>query len=278
VTRRAAVLGSPVAHSLSPLLHRTAYAELGLGGWTYDAYDVPAADLADFLDRTDESWAGLSLTMPLKAAVLTLLDSTSAVVREVGGANTVLFGTGGRRGENTDVPGMVAALREAGISGVGAACVLGGGVTAAAALAALRELGDRTPLVLLRDPARAAPLLETAERLGVQPQVDDLGGWAAACAGEAELVISTIPSGAADSLAGALPARVHGLLFDVVYDPWPTPLAAAWGARGGEVVGGLDLLIHQAVLQVELMTGVPVDRPSLASAMRAAGQQALRSP
>jgi shikimate dehydrogenase len=276
MTRRAAVLGSPIAHSLSPLLHRTAYAELGLSDWTYEAYDVGAAALAGFIDGLDDTWAGLSLTMPLKSAVLTQLDRASPLVREVGAANTVLLEPEGPRGENTDVPGMVSALREHGVLGAGWACILGGGATAAAALAAVRELGERTPTVLVRDRGRADGLLRAAGRLGMDPQVDDWSARSVAAAFEAELVIATTPAGSTDRLAADLPDRVNGLLLDVVYDPWPTPLAAAWAARGGPVVGGLDLLVHQAVLQVELMTGAVVARDALVAALRAVGERALR--
>lgn len=277
-TRRAAVLGSPVAHSLSPLLHATAYDLLGLPGWTYDAYDVSAPGLAGFLDGLDESWAGLSLTMPLKSAVLPLLDESSDLVRAVGGANTVLLGSAGRRGENTDVPGLVAALGERGIVSVQRACVLGGGATAAAALAALRALGESSASVLVRDVGRTAALREAAGRLGVGPVVAE---WSDAAVDEVAacgLVISTTPPGSTDAWAQRLPDRVAGALLDVVYDPWPTGLAVAWEQRGGAVIGGLDLLVHQAVLQVALMTGQALDVPALVSALRAAGRRALRAP
>ena len=276
--RRAAVLGSPVGHSLSPVLHRRAYAELGLADWTYDAYDVDAAGLAGFLDGLDASWAGLSLTMPLKAAVLTLLDSSSELVRSVGAANTVLLDDSDRRGENTDVPGMVAALGERGVDGVGWACVLGAGATAAAALAALKQLGESTPTVLVRDRSRARGLEQAAERLGVRPLVEEWSETSLDVVAGADLVISTTPRGSTDALALTLPPRLAGVLFDVVYDPWPTGLAAAWAQRGGDVLGGLDLLVHQAVLQVELMTGRPVDASALVPVLRAVGQRALRAP
>ena len=272
------MLGSPVRHSLSPVLHRAAYAELGLPDWTYDAYDVDAAGLAGFLDGLDDSWAGLSLTMPLKAAVLTLLDRSSELVRAVGGANTVLLGPDGRQGENTDVHGLVAALRERGVDGVGWACVLGAGATAAAALAALRELGESTPTVLVRDRGRAAGLEHAAQRLGVQPQVEEWSHTSLDAVAGADLVLSTTPAGSTDELAGTLPPRLAGMLFDVVYDPWPTALATAWRQRGGEVLGGLDLLVHQAVLQVALMTGRNVDVATLVPVLRAVGQSALRTP
>lgn len=272
--RRAAVLGSPVSHSLSPVLHRAAYAHLGLDGWRYDAYDVTAAGLPAFLDGLDASWVGLSLTMPLKTAVLPLLDGLSDLARDVGAVNTVLLSAGGREGDNTDVPGMVAALRERGLTEAGRVCVLGGGATATSALAASGELGQPDPVVLLRDRGRAAGLLAAAERLGVRPEVGD---WSAAPAeaATADLVIATTPAGSTDALAASLPARVTGTLLDVVYDPWPTPLAAAWRERGGDVVGGLDLLIHQAVLQVVLMTGAGADPAALVPVLRAAGERAL---
>lgn len=276
MTHRAAVLGSPVAHSLSPVLHRAAYAELGLQDWTYDAYDVDAAALPGFLDGLGDEWAGLSLTMPLKTAVLPLLDRLSDLARDVGAVNTVLLGPDGRSGENTDVPGLVAALREHGVGRPHRAWVLGGGATATSALAALRELGVADPVVVVRDAARAQPLLAAAARLGVRPVLRPWSAAALADAGEGDLVVATTPRGGTDALAADLPARVAATLFDVVYDPWPTPLARAWAAAGGAVLGGLDLLVHQAVLQVALMTRRRVDEPALVAVMRAAGEAALR--
>lgn len=273
VTRRAAVLGSPVAHSLSPVLHRAAYRALGLAGWSYDAHDVPAADLSRFLQGLDDSWAGLSLTMPLKAAVLPLLDSVTPVVETVGAANTVLLAGGRRSGDNTDVPGMVTALAERGVRRVSSVSVLGGGATARAALAAAASVSDRAS-VYSRTDQRAAALHATADLLGLAL---DVRPWDDAAEGlMAPLVVNTTPLGAADVLARSLPSTV-GTLFEVLYDPWPTPLAAAWAQRGGEVVDGLDLLVHQAVLQVGLMTGAAVDVPGLADLLRAAGRRALRS-
>jgi shikimate dehydrogenase len=266
-----------VGHSLSPVLHRSAYDALGLAGWTYDAYDVDPAGLAEFLDGLDGSWAGLSLTMPLKSAVLTLLDSSSELVRTVGAANTILLHGGERRGENTDVPGMLAALQERGIDGVGWACVLGAGATAAAALAALQQLGESTPTVLVRDQSRAGALERAAQRLGVLPHVEEWSETSLDVVAGADLVVSTTPRGSTDALAEALPPHVAGTLFDVVYDPWPTVLATAWAQRGGDVLGGLDLLVHQAVLQVALMTARPVDIHALVPVLRAAGEGALRA-
>ena len=272
--RRAGVLGSPVAHSLSPVLHRAAYQALGLAGWSYEAYDVAAPDLAGFLAGLDSTWAGLSLTMPLKAAVLPLLDSATPVVEVVGAANTVVLSGGDRHGENTDVPGMLTALAERGVGQMSSVAVLGGGATARSALAAAASLTGEAR-AWSRSGGREGALRATAAAVGLSLEV---APWdRAAAALEAPLVVNTTPAGAADHLAGALPARV-GTLFEVLYDPWPTPLAEAWAERGGQVVDGLDLLVHQAVLQVGLMTGARVDVAGFAAHLRRAGEQALTPP
>lgn len=268
--RRAAVLGSPIAHSLSPVLHRAAYEELGLTHWSYDRFEVDEAGLPEFLEGLGPEWAGLSLTMPLKRAVIPLLDSISDTAASVEAVNTVLFTEDGRRtGDNTDVPGMVAALREHGIEQVDSAAVLGAGATASSALAALARVCTGEIVAYVRSEARAAEMRQWGERLEIEVRTAD---WAdAAEALRAPLVIATTPAGATDALAGAVPER-PAALFDVLYDPWPTALAARWSMAGGAVVGGLDLLVHQAVLQVERMTG---RSPAPLDAMRKAGERAL---
>ncbi|PBC81298.1 shikimate dehydrogenase [Streptomyces sp. 2224.1] len=269
-TRRAAVLGSPIAHSLSPVLHRAAYRELGLSDWTYDRHEVDEAALPAFMERLDATWAGLSLTMPLKRAVIPLLDEISPTASSVEAVNTVVLAADGRRlGDNTDIPGMLAALRERGVRQVERASVLGAGATASSALAALSRLCTGEVTAYVRSRARADEMRGWGERLGVTVRT---AAWEdAAAAFEAPLTIATTPAGATDALAAAVPDR-PGTLFDVLYDPWPTTLATAWAARGGAVVGGLDLLVHQAVLQVEQMTG---RSPAPLAAMRKAGEAAL---
>ncbi|MCH0569192.1 shikimate dehydrogenase [Streptomyces sp. MUM 136J] len=268
--RRAAVLGSPIAHSLSPVLHRAAYAELGLEGWTYDRFEVDEAGLPGFVDRLGAEWAGLSLTMPLKRAIIPLLDEISGTAASVESVNTLVLTEDGRRvGDNTDIPGMVAALREHGIDQVDTAAVLGAGATASSALAALSRVCSGEVTVYVRSGARAAEMRQWGERLDVEVRTAD---WAdAAEALRAPLVIATTPAGTTDALAAAVPER-PAALFDVLYDPWPTGLAARWSMSGGAVVGGLDLLVHQAVLQVEQMTG---RSPAPLEAMRRAGEKAL---
>lgn len=269
--RRAGVLGSPIAHSLSPVLHRAAYTALGFKDWTYEPYDVAEPALAGFLDGLDRSWAGLSLTMPLKAAVLDLLDEASPLVTGVGAANTVLLHGGRRRGENTDVPGIVAALHEKDVDQVATATVLGGGATARSAVAALAGFAGSIT-AYARSEQRARELQAVADATGAPLQVAD---WGRAADGlGADLVVNTTVAGAADGLAARLPDATT-TLFEVLYDPWPTTLAAAWAARGGQVVNGLDLLVHQAVLQVALITRAAVDVPALVPVLRAAGERAL---
>ncbi|MEU9404030.1 shikimate dehydrogenase [Streptomyces sp. SID4985] len=268
--RRAAVLGSPIAHSLSPVLHRAAYQELGLDDWTYDRFDVDEEALPGFFDGLGPEWAGLSLTMPLKRAVIPLLDGISETAASVDAVNTVVFTEDGRRvGDNTDIPGMVAALREHGIEEVESAAILGAGATASSALAALARVCTGEVTAYVRSAARAGEMRQWGERLDVEVRIAD---WAdAAEALHAPLVIATTPAGTTDALATAVPER-PATLFDVLYDPWPTELAARWSMFGGAVVGGLDLLVHQAVLQVEAMTG---RSPAPLEAMRHAGEQAL---
>ncbi|MFC1430717.1 shikimate dehydrogenase [Streptacidiphilus sp. N1-3] len=270
---RAAVLGSPVAHSLSPVLHRAAYAALGLTEWRYDRFEVDEAGLPGFLEQLDvagQGWSGLSLTMPLKRVVIPLLDQVSELALAVDAVNTVCFTADGRRtGDNTDVPGLVAALRERGVAEVDSAAVLGAGATASSALAALGQVCTGEITAYVRGPERAAQMRDLGDRIGVKVAT---APWErAAEAFRTPLTVSTTPVGATDHLADAVPPS-PGALFDVLYHPWPTALAAAWSRRGGTVLGGLDLLVHQAVLQCQLFTGVT---PAPLAAMRAAGQAAL---
>ena len=282
---KAAVLGSPIAHSLSPALHRAAYAALGLAGWSYQAIECDEAGQPGLLVGCGPDWAGLSLTMPLKRAVLPLLDRTDPVAVQAGAANTVVFGDGGRSGYNTDVPGMMAALAGIGLAGTGlaeaglaeaglagdrcSALILGAGATACSALVAARGLGLMAVTIAARDHARAGDLRAAAGRLGMTVHLTGYG----LLAGHPVVVISTVPAGAADPVAeriahGALRPR---FLLDVVYDPWPTRLAVAAAAAGAAVAGGFELLLHQAAGQVELMTG----QPAPLAAMRTAGLAAL---
>lgn len=268
---RAAVLGHPIAHSLSPVLHRAAYRALGLP-WTYEAIDVTADQLAGFLAGLDRSWAGLSLTMPLKTAVLPLLAGRSSSTLLTGCANTVLLGDPGPAGANTDIAGIVDAVRDRRTGAVGRlddATILGGGATARSALAAMDLLGAREVTVVVRRPAATDDLRRLAEAVGVALRVVPWDRGAAHL--DADLVVSTVPAGVADPLAAALATsttRRLGLLLDVVYAPWPSDLVTTWRAHGGAVVPGHLMLLHQATHQVRLMTGLEAPVGSMWDALR----------
>ncbi|HEY2519651.1 MAG TPA: shikimate dehydrogenase [Streptosporangiaceae bacterium] len=271
---KAAVLGSPIAHSLSPVLHHAGYAALGLYDWTYTAVECAEAGLPALLDSCGPGWAGLSLTMPLKRAVLPLLDTVDPVADRTGGANTVVFDDGRRHGYNTDVAGMVAALAEAGVTAPKSAVILGAGATACSAVAALRDLGLTTVTVAVRDPARAGRLQSVAARLEVAVTVEPLADQGAGELPPPELLISTVPATGPDFLAERwrAGAPAPAAVFDVVYAPWPTRLAQAAARAGATVVGGFELLLHQAGGQFELMTG---RHPAPLEPMRAAGRAEL---
>jgi shikimate dehydrogenase len=266
VTLRAAVLGHPISHSKSPALHRAAYARLGVD-IAYEAIDVTVEGLPAFLARVrgDGTWRGLSVTMPLKAAMAGAVNEVRGVARELGVVNTVAFdpaapGDAPARlvGYNTDVPGIVNAIRYAGASAQPSAAVLGGGGTAAAAVAALKELGAPSATVYVRDVNRAAEVRTAAAAVGLSLQVRPLADAARALPG-LDVVISTLPPRAADGLAEELAGtglKAHGVLLDVAYDPWPSRIATAWSEAGGLVVPGLEMLLYQAVEQVRYFTGL----------------------
>lgn len=250
--RRAAVLGHPIAHSLSPVLHRAAYQSLGLP-WTYDPVDVTEADLPQFISGLDDSWVGLSLTMPLKRSILPLLDAVDPVAEQIQSVNTVVISRGEKWGFNTDVAGISATLKETGAGEFpGDVVILGAGATAASALAAIVELRPRRVRICARRSSAAEELEALASRLGLNAQ-----SWPWDRIGEtltSEIVISTLPGDAARQFGPFVPPSA-GLLFDTTYSPWPTKLASAWHAAGGTVAPGYRMLLWQAAVQVELMTG-----------------------
>ena len=261
MTRNAAVVGSPISHSLSPALHRAAYAALGLD-WVYWGLEVNEEQLPAFVDGLDDTWVGLSLTMPLKEAVIELADEVSWTAQATTSANTLLLPS--RKVYNTDVDGLVTALQRAGFSEDTGfeATVLGVGATARSAVAAIHRLGAHTVHMLARRPETAIPARDTAERIGIAVEIHAFDRTEFL---DVPLVIATVPPGVADGLARRVPAS-PGWLLDVVYSPWPTQIADSWQSAGGRTVSGLEMLLAQAERQVELMTGLPA--PS--QAMRAA--------
>ena len=267
MTTKLAVLGSPIAHSKSPLLHRAAYAALGLD-WSYEAIEVTERTLGDFVSSRSPEWRGLSLTMPLKRDVLPLLDDFDQLVSLTGAANTVLFGDG-ILGFNTDVYGITEAFRAAGVRSLKRVQILGGGATAASALAAAAELGASSAEVRLRNPLRVGNLDDLGVDLGVAIEFRALDLPERTTP---DAVISTLPGHVEHGATFSAATRKRAVLFDVAYDPWPSALASTWL---GTVISGLDMLTLQALAQVRIfVNGSPEapldDEPAVLAAMKRA--------
>ncbi|MFB9236698.1 shikimate dehydrogenase [Plantactinospora siamensis] len=274
---RAAVLGKPIGHSLSPVIHNAGYAAAGLPGWSYTAIECAEAELPGLVAGLGPEWAGLSLTMPLKEAALAVAGEVSPVAAAIGAANTLVrrpppasaasSAPGAWYAENTDVAGMVEVLTAAGVPAGADVTVLGAGGTARAALAAAARLAAAGVTVLARRPAAINELRPVADALGVALTGAD---WTDAVRLDADVVIACVPKGVADPLAGAVRWRPGCVFFDALYDPWPTPLAVAAEAAGCPVLSGLDLLLAQAAGQFELFTRRTAPRTAMAAALVAA--------
>lgn len=294
---RAAVLGSPIRHSLSPVLHRAAYEALGLTDWGFEVHELDAAALPPFLASLHDSWRGLALTMPLKEAALALADTSSRTARRTAAANTLVRKGDLWHAENTDVWGVREALVAAGIEPVadgdvaegvaaeGVVVLLGSGATARSALAAVAGLGFRDVVFAVRGQVRPETLLQAREH-GMTVSSVPLT-QAAAIVADATVVVSTLPPGGADDVAtdlgtdltqGPSGGRLKpGVLLDVVYAGWPTPLARAAQQAGMTVVPGIEMLIHQAAEQVRLITGLPAPLAAMQAVGRAAQAAAATS-
>lgn len=276
--RRAAVLGSPVAHSLSPVLHGAAYAELGLTDWTFERVEVDAAGLPGLVGGLGPEWAGLAVTMPGKRAALVFAGEHTARAAAVGAANTLVRVGDGWRADCTDVAGVTGALTAVGYRAAGRpALVLGAGGTAAAAVAGLADLGVRDVVIVVREPSRAADTVRTASRVGLAVDVRrwsdvDFGAVARGC----EVVVSTVPSAAVQPHVVELAEAP--CVLDVIYHPWPTKLAEAVTARNGRLATGLDMLLHQAFGQVEQFTGRPAPKEAMRAALKSATGTTLPLP
>lgn len=270
--RKAAVLGSPVSHSRSPDLHLAAYRALGLTDWTYERIECTAEQLPGIVGGAGPEFVGFSVTMPGKIAALEFADEVTERARLIGSANTLVRTDAGWRADCTDVDGMTGALRELGVldGAGGEAVVIGGGGTALPTVSALAEAGVTAIRLVVRSPQRAADVAALAGVLGVGcdflPFADSTD-LTDACR-SARVVVSTVPSPATAPIIDSV--RESSALVDVIYNPWPTPLAAAVTGFGGRVVGGLVMLLNQAYSQVEQFTGLPAPREAMAAAITAA--------
>lgn len=283
VNHRAAVLGKPIAHSLSPALHNTAYYHLGLTDWDYGRHEVDEPELADFVAGLDDTWRGLSLTMPLKVVALQVADTVEPQTVLVGAANTLIRSGGLWTATNTDIYGIVRALQEAMTPEQGwpaatsiadkplserSVVVLGGGATAASTLAALGSLGATEPKIFVRSVGRTGRLQRAAHQMGLHPKVLPLDKLEAQQ--RVDVLVSTLPPGAADSLAAPLAAKATrgALLLDVAYGAGQTVLGQQWAQAGATAISGQRMLLHQAAEQVRLMTGLAAPVAAMDQALR----------
>ncbi|MGM7667416.1 shikimate dehydrogenase family protein [Microbacterium sp. A93] len=282
----AGVLGHPISHSKSPALHRVGYQALGLTV-DYQAHDVTPEQLPAFMQTLTGPWLGLSVTMPLKSAMMAEVDRFSPRAARLGFLNTVVWDEAGTStAYNTDVEGIVESLAFAGYDKAatgGRMGILGGGGTAAAAIAAAQLMELSGVDLFVRTPAKAAEHAELARGFGLEPEVRLLEDFPTAAPGF-RAVVATLPPRAADPTAdlltaGMLSAADAGALpplLDAAYDPWPSALAAAWESGGGQVVSGLEMLLYQAVEQVRLCSarvlpaGSTPDWDAVTAAMAAA--------
>ncbi len=252
--KRCAVVGSPINHSLSPAMHRAAYVALGLDDWSYEAIDVDVDGLKGFIEGLDESWAGLSLTMPLKRAVMALADEAGDDAKALGVANTLTLGQR-RLAANTDCPGAAAALVERGIGDVSTMRILGGGATASSVLHAVAQRPGMHIEFVVRDEQRATDSIDVAQRAGA---IVTVRPFDAPLLDVVDLLVSTVPAKSVQKQSHELVDAARAV-FDVVYNPWPTSLATAAQDHGKPFVSGIDLLAHQAAEQVHIFTGRRVD-------------------
>lgn len=261
----AAVLGSPIAHSLSPLIHSLAYEYLGLTAH-YEAIEVKAGALTKFLNQTDKNC--LSLTMPLKEEAMKVTDVISDVATRISCGNTLSLNEGVWSLTSTDVSGFDNALRMHGIDTVDSVLIIGAGATARAAIASVSAITKSVSVVSRNSEREAAINKASGINVSYLPWklTDEIN--------DADLVINTTPNQAADFFLSGID-KPRGTLFEVLYHPWPTAISRAWSETQAQVIDGLDLLIHQAIAQVEIFSGVACDRDILYTKMREAAVQKL---
>ena len=247
-----AVIGSPIEHSLSPALHKAAYIAQGLP-WTYERYEVGEHNFNTFLEDLDHDFRGLSVTMPLKSGANNAAHTVDFHSKVTGSTNTLLFeyDNGSRQisGFNTDVFGIVHALKDVGVQSVKHSVVIGSGATAASAVVACAELGAEHVTVFARNVEKANFLSVVAQQSGLSLTVSNISELSRTDV--CELAISTLPGSVELSLED-LPRTSHATLLDVAYNPWPSSKATLWSERGGEVVSGLRMLARQALIQVRI--------------------------
>ena len=265
---RAAVLGSPISHSLSPLLHNTAYAQLGIQG-SYEAIEVNAGGLAKFMDDCDGNWTGFSLTMPLKEEAIAYAQHVDELAERINSANTLYRKAGEWHATSTDVIGFTNALKMHNIEVKGHVVILGAGATARAAAAACDNSSTQITVI-----NRSLTRVQEMSDAVIESELSFLNWDDLSVLADADLVISTAPAGVTDSID--LPAKTSAPYFEALYKPWPTPASSLWASRGGSVIDGLDLLIHQALAQISIFSGTAFDSALMYRKLREVGLAALK--
>ncbi|RNE49243.1 shikimate dehydrogenase [Corynebacterium alimapuense] len=266
INHRAAVLGFPIAHSRSPVLHNAGYQALEMADWDYSRMECTEEDLPGIIGDADESYVGFSVTMPAKFAALRCADEVTERAQLIGSANTLVRTEAGWRADNTDCDGVIGALGELlgqRLDQINRALVIGGGGTARPALWALAQAGITEVTVLNRSDRRAelAPLVEA---LGLSVNFINFGHDIRQAAIDAEVIVSTVPSAA---VAGHESDLGHAPVLDVIYEPWPTRLTIAAAANGYRTVGGHVMLAHQAFGQFEQFTAQPAPKEQMRQAL-----------
>ena len=266
---RAGVLGWPVRHSRSPAMHEAAYTAVGLEGWRYQLLPVPPELLAETVRALPGAgFAGANVTIPHKRAALALADTAREAARAIGAANTLTFADGAIQADNTDAPGLLAALTAAGAELAGArAVVLGAGGSARAAVWALRAAGAAEVLVWNRTPQRARALAQDLGARAVEAaEVTKLAG---------RVLVNCTPVGLDpdDDPFTALPLAeadlgAYAWVADLAYEAGETRLAAAARAAGCAVVDGLEVLVRQGALSFERWTSRQAPLEAMRDAVR----------
>ena len=250
--KHAGVAGYPIEHSLSPIIHKAGYKALGLD-WNYEKYLLKEEELFNFVSTRDNELVGLSLTMPLKEKAIEISDVVTDLAKKANSANTLIFKENKVYSGNTDVYGIVQALKTNKKLDLTNPAIIGSGATARSAVLALNNMGAKNVMVCARNESAVNQVSDLANTLGLTCQIINWNDLAKAM--NASTLISTLPSQAMDKFA-ALGPENPGTLLDIAYDPWPSKVAMEWIFRRGFVVSGLEMLLHQACMQFELMTGL----------------------
>ncbi|MCQ3932640.1 MAG: shikimate dehydrogenase [Chloroflexi bacterium] len=278
--KRIGIIGWPVEHSLSPVMHNAAFAALGLSDWHYERLPTPKEDLTTRIENLiKEGFVGANVTVPHKQAVMPLLNNITLAARGIGAVNTIVIEEGRTEGYNTDSPGFMLDLAAQGVEVAGKrALVLGAGGSAHAVVLGLANGGAHVTVVARRD--NAAWELRNAVRRGVSKQleieVQPLSALAKVAA-TVDVIVNTTPVGMWPNVEESpwpeyVPIPSGVVVYDLIYRPMQTKFMQQAEAAGARAIGGLGMLVYQGAAAFELWTG----QQAPADVMRAAALEALK--